>query len=323
METNILHIRNIIFLCLGILCVELTSCNHKDLDYEDIPTFEPEIVFDWRNAPDATPASMAVYLYDKVYDKTLLYQFHGRDGGFVKLPLGSYDGISINSDNSDWARFRNTDDKNGFEIYTQSVNELTVHGLHVESVPRAEGTQDEPVVNTPGMLWGSQSDNLSYLSETNSTKFVFYPEELICHYDITVKDVENIGYLDGSALDATLSGMAGSYIHGQHRPGTTRVTFPVILVTDPDTDSLYGEFLTFGEIPSISVSHILTIYMILDDGTRIYSTFDVTDQIKNAPDPRHVHIVISGLQIPEPLIQGSGLNPDVNEWNSVNIDISM
>lgn len=70
-------------------------------------------------------------------------------------------------------------------------------------------------------------------------------------------------------------------------------------------------------------THKLTIYLFLTDGTKWYYTYDVTDQVSKAPDPHHVHIAVSGLTLPEPMLTGGGLMPDVKDWNDVNIDISM
>ncbi|MDE7451813.1 MAG: DUF5119 domain-containing protein, partial [Paramuribaculum sp.] len=41
--------------------VSLSSCRHKELYEEELNYQEVEVVFDWRNAPDANPASMVLY----------------------------------------------------------------------------------------------------------------------------------------------------------------------------------------------------------------------------------------------------------------------
>lgn len=301
----------------------LSACHHKDLDYHEVAQFEPEIVFDWRDAPDADPASMAVYLFNETLDEPLLYEFSGRTGGKVRLPMGTYSGLATNSDNLDWARIRNRSSIEEMEVYTDEVNSLSVYGLQTHALPKAESEETERIVALPGMLWGARSDNMTYDSSKPKTQFIFYPHEAVCHYDVTIKDVENIEYLDGSAMDATLSGMSGSYRRGQDCPGDSKVTFPLVLTADKDDGSIKGNFLTFGECPSQSYSHILTVYLIVSDGSKRYYRFDVTDQISSAPDPKHVHIVVSRLKIPEPAVSGSGLIPNVDEWQTENVDIQM
>lgn len=46
-----------------LLLFAMTSCEHKDLCFDHAHTVDVKVVFDWRNAPGASPASMAVYLY--------------------------------------------------------------------------------------------------------------------------------------------------------------------------------------------------------------------------------------------------------------------
>lgn len=50
------------------------------------------------------------------------------------------------------------------------------------------------------------------------------------------------------------------------------------------------------------------------DGSKFYKTFDVTEQIHTAADPRNIEILIDGLELPKPIINGGGFNPDVSEW---------
>lgn len=49
----------------------------------------------------------------------------------------------------------------------------------------------------------------------------------------------------------------------------------------------------------------------------------MTDQIHNAPDPRNVHIVLDGLPLPKPIVNGGGFKPTVKEWQTVDVDIKM
>lgn len=51
--------------------------------------------------------------------------------------------------------------------------------------------------------------------------------------------------------------------------------------------------------------------------------YDVTDQIHSAPDQRNVHIVLDGLPLPKPIVNGGGFQPSVDEWQSVDVDIEM
>lgn len=54
---HILHVVSVFTILL------LTSCEHKDLCYDHSDATEIQVVFDWTNAPDATPETMRLYLF--------------------------------------------------------------------------------------------------------------------------------------------------------------------------------------------------------------------------------------------------------------------
>ncbi len=301
----------------------LASCDHKDLISLGDPS-EIEIVYDWRNAPDANPASMQAFLYEEAGGEPLRYIFAGRDGGPTRVPSGHYSGLGMNSDETDWAQYRNHTDIETFEIYTHEASGLSAYGLPTRGIPRAEGAEDEPIAETPGMLWTDRQDNITVQPSAKRTVITFYPEEAVCHYTVDVIDVKNIENMPKGSIDATLSGMSEGFLYGKKTASDTKVTLPFTL-TKPSDDatSLHGEFLTFGESQQRSNPHKLCIYYILTDGSKHHVTFDVTDQVSKAPDPKHVHIVVRGLEFPGTVAQGGGLVPDVEDWESEYIDLKM
>lgn len=307
----------------GLMCFGMLSCNHKDLDVLGEQT-EIEIVYDWRYAPDAYPASMAAYLYSDSMDEALRYIFSGRDGGPTHIPSGLYGALGMNSDETDWAQYRNRDDIESFEIYTKEADRLSAYGISTRAIPRGEGAEDEKIVETPGMVWADRQDNIEIYPKAGRTVITFYPQEAVCHYTVDVLDVKNIGNMPPGAIDATLSGMSEGFVYGKKNASDTKVTLPFELKKESgSSDSLHGEFLTFGESPVTKNAHKLVIYFVQTDGTKHYAIFDVTSQVSDAPDPRHVHIVVRGLDFPAPVSTGPGFDPDVEEWEAVNIGLKM
>ena len=64
---------------------------HKDIDFDDVPMQEVKVLFEWDNAPDANPESMALFLfYNPIEspDSTLRYDFANNKGGIIKIPYG-------------------------------------------------------------------------------------------------------------------------------------------------------------------------------------------------------------------------------------------
>ncbi|MDE5848734.1 MAG: DUF5119 domain-containing protein [Muribaculaceae bacterium] len=309
---------------LSIAALTLVSCHHKDVYMEEEMTSELQVVFDWRNAPDADPESMALYMYEEDGHNPMRFIFSNKTGGLIKAPFGVRHAICMNADNTDWARMRNHEDIETLEIYTEDATEIGTRADNATTVPRPEGTENERIAATPQMLWSSRSNGISIVPHDGMQTITMYPQEAVCHYIVDVYDVKNLEDVESSAVDATLSGMAEGYNHGQQSPTDNTVSMKFDLKGNPVEENLHGEFLTFGECPTTEAKHYLTLYMVLTDGSKWYHSFDVTDQVTKAPDPTHVHIIVRGLDLPQPPKSGSTeLKTDVNDWQAVNIGLKM
>lgn len=308
-----------------VLCVCSTSCRHKDLYMDEPMSQRVVVIFDWQQAPDANPESMAMYLYDGDRCNPLRYIFSNAAGGEIKAPFGTHHALCMNADNTSWVHLRNIGEMGAFEVATPGTDELTAQGLATRGLPRADSAEEERLVVTPDMLWGDRSENISLIPHNGADTVYFHPRELVCHYIVDVYQVENLRGVASTDIDASLSGMAEAVNVNEGVGSDTPVTMTMSLRSNSVDSSLHGEFLTFGECSNRQARHFLTVYTVLTDGSKWYKSFDVTDQVSNAPDPRHVHIVVSGLPLPEPPEGGSGtsIRPNVNEWQPVNIDMKM
>lgn len=310
---------------MAFASLTLFSCRHKDLyDPELHATSRLQVVFDWRNAQDAAPASMAAYLFEETGDNPLRYIFDNKDGGEIKAPCGTRHILFLNADNTGWVRIRGNERIEDTQLLTMDAADLSAQGLETATVPRATDSDAERVAATPGMLWGGRSDNHRIRPHTGMQTITLYPEELVCHYTVDIYDIDNISSLSYSSVDATISGMAEGYGLGATCATDTPVTMPFVLKVDKEAGSMHSEFLTFGECDKTQATHKLTVYMLMTDGSRWWQTSDVTSQVSDAPDPRHVHIIIRGLHLPDaPTVPGTSVSPNVNEWQDVNIDLKM
>lgn len=308
-----------------VVIVSLSSCRHKDLYMEESLSSELEVVFDWRYAPEANPSSMALYLFDNNGQSPMRFIFDNRDGGLIKAPFGTCHALYMNGDNTDWAHLRNNEDIENMEVYTSDAVQLSAQNLNSSAIPRSEDAGSERMAVAPGMLWASRTNNIDIAPHSGKQTITLYPREAVCHYIVDIYDVDNLEGVKSSDIDATISGMAEGYSLGAQSSTEPHVTMTFTLQAQREEDRLHGEFLTFGESPTNSARHSLTVYMVLTDGSKWWHSFDVTDQVTNAPDPRHVHIILRGLPLPEPPADnsGAGINPDVNEWQPVYIDMHM
>ena len=133
----------------------LTACEHKELCYEHPHIATIYVDFDWRDAPDASPAGMCVFFYpEDKEERARRYDFQGTTGGQIDIPVGHYRVLCYNND-TEAVLFDGTDDFYAHKAFTRegSIFE-SIYGNSATSAPRAAGTEEERVVISPDMMWG-------------------------------------------------------------------------------------------------------------------------------------------------------------------------
>lgn len=300
-----------------------TSCEHKDLCYDLSDAVDVEVVFDWCNAPDASPESMSLYLFP-AGGEALRYEFTDCRGGTIRVPVGSYEALCLNSDTEN-VTYRNAECRETFEVTTRTadlLSGLSVLGVLSDGVPRVDGTESERVILPPDMLWSDYAESVELKPTAGTPTVTLSPEMSICRYTVEIRNAANLKYVSG--ISGSLSSMAESLYPGVGCDATckTGATIPFDAAVSADKSTVTGELFAFG-CPSARKTHTLTVYAVLSDESKWYYTYDVTDQIHSAPDRRDVHIVLDGLPLPKPIVNGGGFQPDVDDWQSVNVDIEM
>lgn len=308
-----------LFVCL-FAALAAASCEHKELCYDHMHSLlQLQVVFDWTHAPEASPASMSLYLFPEEGGGPIRHEFTDPAGGEIRATEGRYGALCLNSD-TEGIRYRNTEKMETFEITTETatlISEIALLGIRADGVPRAAGTEEERVAAAPGMVW--RDSRREVFISAGEHRLTLYPSAAVALCTVEIRHVENLANVQG--LSASLSGMAGGYLVGAGRPADERVTIPFEL-TKSDATTLAGSVQTFGHCPSEPAAHMLTVYAVLKDGRKWYYTFDVTDQIHSAPDPLHIRIQLDGLPLPEAAGSG-GFRPMVEGWQDVYIDIAM
>lgn len=305
--------------------VALYACEHKDLCYvhPHNPEESAQVIFDWSKASDANPASMATFFFSQKGGEALRYDFTDHNGGKIRIPNDKYDVFCMNSDLSD-VELHNTDRFETFEISTPTVSllgGLSPLGVRSETAPRAEGTEDERVAAAPKDMWCDGVNDQLFDTTNYPHTVTLYPEGIICHYTIEIRNAKNLKYTTG--LSGSISSLAGGFKPGVQTLSDEQVTVPFDLTVEPDQTTVTGATSVFGHCASTQAKHQLIVYAVLSDGSKWYYTYDVTDQIHTAADPKNVHIVLDELPLPKPIVNGGGLQPTVDEWQSVDIDIEM
>lgn len=237
---------------------------------------------------------------------------------------GGYEALCLNSDTEN-VTYRNAECRETFEVTTRTadlLSGLSVLGVLSDGVPRVDGTESERVILPPDMLWSDCAESVELKPTVGTPTVTLSPEMSICRYTVEIRNAANLKYVSG--ISGSLSSMAESLYPGVGCDATckTGATIPFDAAVSADKSTVTGELFAFG-CPSARKNHTLTVYAVLSDESKWYYTYDVTDQIHSAPDRRDVHIVLDGLPLPKPIVNGGGFQPDVDDWQSVNVDIEM
>lgn len=313
---------NLLF--ITFLSLIFSSCNHKELCYVHPHEVTLRLEYDWTNAPDANPAGMCVFFYHEDLEVApVRFDFKGTEGGGITLIPGRYRVLTYNND-TEVAQFGNTHDFDTHYAFTREGNILEpIYGNGMSIPNRAEGTDDERVMITPDMMWGTNEIDIVVTGVENQV-ITLYPQELLCHYSYEVRNVKNLKHV--SQMSGALSGMSPSMTLVDEGLHTEPVTLPFEARRD-GANTIRGEFLTFGHHEDVDKPHRMAFYMVMDDGSKYSftkgSNLDVTNQVHSAPNRKRVHIIIDGLDLPTPIENGSGFSPDVDDWDDVQQDIIM
>lgn len=295
----------------------LTSCEHKDLCYNHFHTTKTQVVFDWKDAPDATPETMRLYLFPMDGGKPQVYEFTDYRGGSVNVPAGCYKVLCVNSD-TESVLYRNIDLFDGFEAYTPDA----VLNVRASLLPRPENTSGERIAKSPDYLASACLDNVTIEASQKDQMVILYPKPSVCRYRVTITNVSNLKYISSDGIFGVLSGMSEGVLVGCNKPTFTPVTVPFGVISD-GISTLTADFWSFGQTASEDYVHKLVIYVIMSDGSKNYYTFDVTRQIDQAADPHDIHILLDGLPLPKPIVNGGGFQPTVDEWQNIEVDVPM
>ncbi len=316
------------FLLLALFVLAAGGCSLKELNDDAATTIanDVQIVFDWSKVPEMQATTMGLYLYSEEHGM-MDFWFNNPFGGHIRCYGGRHTAVCHSNDDPYLHRVRNHESHNEIEIFTDDAATLVGQNISTRGIPRAKNTENEPLRYAPSMIYGTQNSdlrlNVSFLPQT----VTFYPEELVCHYSVEFVDVENLQSTE-VCIDATISSMAGGVFPGRMTATSERVSHLFTLTADDKLNSLKGNFLTFGLPEGEKMPHMICLYIALKNRTGNFYTFDVSDQVNNAPDPRHVEIKIHGLKLPEipdvphPPMDG-GLSVDIDSWEEYHFTLTV
>lgn len=322
----------ILSVLLLALSIAFSSCNHRDFDFENNRTTALDVIFDWVNEPEASPKSMSLFLFPQEGGIPFRFDFGGRDGGTIEVKPGVYHAVCINNEERGIA-FRGEESHLSFEVFTIEASTMefgSSYSVRSLELPRANGTEGQLLAQQPPLLWAHALNDISITyvspkSKAETQRLVMTPKRIVDTYMVTVKHINNARYLH--SLNATVSDLADGYFPAVMAHNDNKSTIPHELSHNVETADAHGMFLTFGHCANASTSHRLMLYTIMTNGSKYYYEYDVSDQMHLPPDADNIHhITIDLLDLPDPIgggDSGGGFNPEVKDWETVNIHLPM
>ncbi len=303
----------IIWYMLSVSAILFSSCEHKDICFDHSHMVDMEIKFDWEAAPNATPQTMVVQIFRTDGSHYIRHEFGSTNGGKIRIEAGKYKLLFHNGEMKSVDERGNTYDT--YEVTTLPQSLLDPMGRGELSMPpRPSDTDDQLVHGVPETVWGGCHEKLEVLAGVSGQSVTLFPAEATVKYTIEVRNVQNMS--DNLDISAALTGMSESWRPAYGTSSGLSVTMPLSLQR-PDSHTLIARFVSFGHCPQEEGIHYFSIYT----SNKNFLDFDVTDQMHEVTDPKHIHVVIDEeVVLPKP---EEGMSPSVPGWDEVEVDIPM
>ncbi len=310
----------------ALLAWVLSSCEQHELCYNHDHLSKLDVTYDWSLDEGASPGSMFLFLTPGDGSRTLRRDFAGCLHHRTEILVGmGYDVLGVNSD-FEQDILQDTDNPGAMTVTTKDATRIEKLGVSVKALPTTRGNEGERFVMPTDGMWSDHSKekvllthDMYYAGQDYALKL--RPRPLYSNYTVIVRKIKNLQKVK-TGIAASLSGLCGGrYLMSGDKTGEN-VTIPLAMLKEED-GSLTCHFKTFGRSKAGDIPNKLSFYTALKDGSKWSYVYDVTRQVKEAPDERNVTIVIDELTLPENIGDNSGITPDVSKWEVVDIPLKM
>lgn len=306
-------IRSVLWIVSGALV--LAGCERKEILCPGSEPYTIDVRFMWDAAPEASVDGMTVYFYPTdEYGRMWRFDIAGRDGGPVELPLGRYRMLAVNNDLPGIT----FSDGDMYDRLQANARRIDTSGLTGSTGMLYRGVVYDVDVTICGVGYTRPDGSVK---ECPFGVVRCYPDSLATVYDVTLTGV--VGMDRVRSASAALGGIASSVSIASGKTGDEVCRSEMQLQPWPETGMMTGRTMGLGT-PSGTPRFGLTVTVRCNDGKTLRKEFDVTDQVTGSPDPRNVHIIINGLEIPDTgpdtPPEDVGMIVGVDGWQVIDID---
>lgn len=275
------------------------------------------------------PTLVEAVFYDTKSSAANLAVCLGPNGGEVNVPAGKHH-LMIYSWGTKSTQTENLDDRYEARAFTSDITHLkgSQFRANLYSAKQQAKVQksteeyaDDPIIYEPDHLYVAHKsveipsftglDTLHYIKAHASTILDVYSLEIL-----GVSGCENI-----KEAEVFLTGQSKSYYIGRDEMDSSPATVYMTLEKDIANNRLYTVFGTFGKLPN----RINNVYLDITTlgGERHRFVYDITHQFEDPDNVHHTLVIEAGVEIPADNEGGSGLSPEVNEWEDEIVDIPL
>lgn len=324
----------------------LSSCNHKELHYEENAQFRLlKVTFDWSQLTGhEKPEGMRVIFFPKDgKSEPWIFDFPKGEARQIELPENDYGVISMNYDTNGivWknpnsyqdftADTRDTKSPDGEQA---SLTPSWLCGDHIDwvSVNASHAAASSASTESSGSSESAGS------SENGVQVITLYPKSMVCRYTYEVNGIRKLERI--ADIRASLSGMSGSLLMAADRLPYS-LSERLLFGGDVIANQLRGGFYTFGctqgstqgsaqgNTQGSSAPNLFKLFIRSKSGKLHVLEQDVSVQVHSVPVVGHVgdvHLVINlDFEIPDEGGGGSGggagFDVGVDNWGDVNVDV--
>ena len=343
-----------LFVLLFSLLSILSSCNHKELHYEENAQFRLlKVAFDWSQlSGHEKPEGMRVIFFPKDgKSEPWIFDFPKGEARQIELPENDYGVISMNYDTNGivWknpnsyldftADTRDTKSPDGEQA---SLTPSWLCGDHIDWVSvnasHAAASSENAESNAASSESAESAAASSESSENGVQVITLYPKSMVCRYTYEVNGIRKLERI--ADIRASLSGMSGSLLMASDRLPYS-LSERLLFGGDVIANQLRGGFYTFGctqgstqggtqgSTQGCSAPNLFKLFIRSKSGKLHVLEQDVSVQVHSVPVVGHVgdvHLVINiDFEIPDEGGGGSGggagFDVGVDNWGDVNVDI--
>lgn len=322
--------------CLRIYYIVLAallfvSC-HKDLCMDHHHDgMKLQVKFDWADLNPTTVQSMTLLLYPVEGGSPFRFPFSDINGGVISVTSGSYHVLCVNDDELLHLTDVDSWDKVGVTTGETDIVSRALFGNTRTEVPRANGTEDEPVLREPPLLYTDTCTSF-YVKATDELQVLtLKPQMALGMIHVVIENVDNLTFLQ--TISGAVTGLSSSLNLTSLQESDERCTMPIKLHVNAN-GALEGNLYYFGHCPYELHGHNLIVYSMMIDTSKQAFDFDITPQMHpddpgggggGQPDDevKDREVIVPALPLPTPQPAEGGFDIKLDEWDTQSITIKM